>query len=135
MNRRGRGGPGTVARGHALTVALRALRLLRTGRWRVEELAAELCEHQRTVYRLLRALERAGIRVEAQREGQEVYHRVRRETLEAALGLRAPSPPPRPVVALAPPRDCEECGVRLRRYRLCAACRRLRSAEGRRGRG
>ncbi len=78
---------GVRRRGDMLAESLTALRLLRTGRWLVEELAAELGYTRRTTYRLLAAVERAGVSLERHREGPCVYYRVRRGVLERALGL------------------------------------------------
>lgn len=56
--------PGTWGRGRLLDTSLRALVLLRSGRWTVLEMATELEIHWRTGYRLIRSLERAGVIVE-----------------------------------------------------------------------
>lgn len=79
---------GVGLRAELLVDALRALRVLRTGRWLVGELAEELGHGRRTTYRLLAAIERAGVPIERHREGRCVYYRVRRAALERALGLR-----------------------------------------------
>lgn len=79
---------GIRRRGDMLTEALTLLRELRTGRWLVADLAELLGRKRRTVYRTLLAIERAGIELERHREGPRVYYRVRRESLERALGLR-----------------------------------------------
>jgi DNA-binding IclR family transcriptional regulator len=65
--------------------ALRLLVLLRSGRWRAADLAGEIGCNPRTVYRLLHALEAAGLRVERQVEGPERLYRVRREDVRRLL--------------------------------------------------
>jgi hypothetical protein len=77
----------TRERCYMVVEALTTLRLLRTGRWMVGDLAEELRHTRRTAYRLLAAIERAGIRLERHREGRCVYYRVRRAELERAMGL------------------------------------------------
>lgn len=72
----------------ALRDALACIRLLASGRWRVDDLAAELGCTRRTAYRLLGALRESGIHVERQREDyRTVYLRVDRAQAARALGL------------------------------------------------
>ncbi|MFN7132395.1 MAG: hypothetical protein ACK4N5_09940 [Myxococcales bacterium] len=78
----------TKRRAEMVTDALVTLRLLLVGRWLIADLAAAIGHQRRTAYRLLAAIERAGIRVERQKEGREVYLRVRREDVERTMGLR-----------------------------------------------
>ena len=79
---------GIRRRGDMLAVVLAMLRELRTGRVLVADLADLLGRKRRTVYRMLLAIERAGVPLERHREGPRVFYRVRREALERALGLR-----------------------------------------------
>lgn len=78
---------GTAKRGEMVTESLRALQLMRAGRWLIDDLAEELGMTRRTAYRMLDALERTGIRIERQREGKFVYHRVTRAELMRVFGL------------------------------------------------
>ena len=57
---------------------------------RVDELADEVEESRRTVYRILGALDAVGLTVEHEREGRDVYLRIPRATVRTAL-----SPPPK----------------------------------------
>lgn len=85
---------GQVARGRLLEEALRALVVLRRGRWTVVELADDLGLHWRSAYRLLASLRAAGVTVEVSREhapGQRGYlalYRVPSEPLRKLLRLR-----------------------------------------------
>ncbi len=74
-------------RGRWLRDALRLLVLLRTGRWSVAELAAELGLHRRSVHRMLQQFARVGIELERHPEGKEVFWRVDGEALRRLLGL------------------------------------------------
>lgn len=75
-------------RGETLRDALRVLALLREQRgWRVEELTGELRIHRRTLYRILGAIEAAGLPLEVLREGTERYYRVPVEWLREWLDL------------------------------------------------
>lgn len=55
-------------RGRQLRDAVRLLVLLRRGRWTMPEIADELGVGWRTAYRIVRALEDAGVTVEVSRE-------------------------------------------------------------------
>lgn len=57
------------------------------GPYRAEELGDELGMTRRTAYRLLEALQRAGVELDRSPEGRVVYWRLRRESVERALGL------------------------------------------------
>lgn len=72
-------------RNRVLRTALRALAVLRSGRWRIDELAAELGYGRRQAYRMITALRAAGIAVEVTHEGVEAYYRVTREAVESVL--------------------------------------------------
>lgn len=86
---------GVAVRGRLLTEALRALVVLRRGRWTVPELAAELGIEWRTAYRLLASLRAAGVTVDVSREraaGQrgigDGYYTIPAEPLRRLLKLR-----------------------------------------------
>ena len=64
-----------------------AIRCLYQGRWLVGQLAAELGSSKRNTYRLLQSLELLGLTIEREREGNEVYYRIRRENVHEWLGL------------------------------------------------
>jgi hypothetical protein len=59
---------GGAVRGRSLRLALRALLVLRRGRWTIVELADEIGVHCRTGYRLIGSLREAGITVQVSRE-------------------------------------------------------------------
>lgn len=80
---------GTSKRAEMVTESIRAIKALRAGRWAIEDLAAELEVGRRTAYRLLAAIERAGIPVARAREGKTVYLRITRASVKRAFGLRA----------------------------------------------
>ncbi len=121
-------------RGQSLRTAFRLVGLLRSGRWKAADAAEEVKCNIRTFYRVVSAVEDAGIPVERHRERTDVYLRVRRDAVARALGLTMPEAPPRTVVVRDPPRCCKGCGATLRRYRLCAACRGRRIGAGRKTR-
>ncbi len=87
MRRRKTVSSGLEVRGRMVAQALLSIRLLMTGRWRAAELASALGVGRRTTYRLLHVLDSAGVRIEHQAEGKEVYLRIRREDVLRALGL------------------------------------------------
>jgi hypothetical protein len=70
-----------------LVEVIAAVALLRRGRWSVVELAAELGQHKRTTYRMISAIRRAGIVVEASREGSYRYYAIPAESLRKVLRL------------------------------------------------
>jgi DNA-binding transcriptional ArsR family regulator len=86
-------------RGTLLIEALTAIRLLRGGRYTVEELAAQLGKHRRATERLLYAIRNAGVPIRRKREGSWVYWSVDRDTVMEAFGLgggvKASKPAPR----------------------------------------
>lgn len=67
---------------------LTALRLLVRGRHGAQDWADELDLERRTAYRLLRALEASGLRIEHQREGRRVYLVAQRSEVEDWLWRR-----------------------------------------------
>lgn len=75
-------------RGDGVRETLLALRALVTRRWTTEQLAAELGHDPRTTRRLIAGVEAGGVPVAHERSGRNIYHQVRREDLEQALGLR-----------------------------------------------
>jgi len=79
--------PKPRSRGTVLSAALRAIRLLRRGRWTMPELGDALGRKRRTGYRLVESLEREGLRVDREHEGREVYYRITREAVEEWLGM------------------------------------------------
>lgn len=74
-------------RGAVLAAALWAIVLLRSGRWTIRELAAELGLHVRSAYRMLHALEAAGVELEVHVEGSLRHYRVRAPALRRLLKL------------------------------------------------
>ena len=77
--------PRDLKRGKSLCYLLLLARALSRGRVTVREAAEEVGVSYHTVYRLLRSLEVVGLRVEQQREGREVFWRLRRQDLLAWL--------------------------------------------------
>jgi predicted DNA-binding transcriptional regulator YafY len=65
------------------------LSLLRTGEWRIQELAIELRANVRTVYRLLRAFRAAGIRLSVRQDGAARYYHLPASELRRSLGVRS----------------------------------------------
>lgn len=85
------GSPGRLRLHHQI---LTALRLLVRGRNGAQDWADACGLDRRTAYRLLRALEASGLRIEHQREGRRVYLVARRAEVEDWLWAR-PIPLPR----------------------------------------
>ena len=85
---------GQISRGRLLTEAIRAMVMLRRGRWTVPELADELGIQWRSGYRLLASLRAAGITVEVSRERSggrgmgEGHYSIPAEPLRRLLRLR-----------------------------------------------
>ncbi len=79
---------GAIARGRAGQDLLIAIRLLARGRHQVEDLAAALGLGRRSAYRLLSSLAALGLTVERQKEGRDVFLRLRRSELEEWMFAR-----------------------------------------------
>lgn len=77
-------------RNKILRTALRSLAVLRAGRWRIDELAAELGYGRRQAYRMIDALRGAGIDVEVTHEGIEAFYRVSRDAVEKVMHAAPP---------------------------------------------
>lgn len=74
-------------RGAAITTILAAMKLLlRHGRT-PGDLATDLELSRRSVHRLLNAFESAGIKLESERSGREVYYRLSADVVKKELGL------------------------------------------------
>jgi hypothetical protein len=90
MNRQQKG---QVTRGRLLTESVRAMILLRRGRWTVADLAVELGILGRSTYRLLASLRAAGVVIEVTREhgpgkkGFTALYRIPAEPLRDLLRL------------------------------------------------
>ena len=76
-----------MGRGRILHEALRALIVLRRGRWTMAGLAAELGVHWRSAYRLVDQLREAGVTIEVSEEGQARYYQVPAGPLRKLLRL------------------------------------------------
>lgn len=79
-------------RGRILGDALRAMLVLRHGRWTMQELGAELGLQWRTTYRLIEVMRQAGVTVEVSREGNvrgmaPGHYRIPAEPLRRLLRL------------------------------------------------
>lgn len=74
-------------RNRVLTYALRALVVLRKGRWTMQDLADELGLPLRSAYYLRDALRDVGITVEETREGNRGFYRVPADPLRKLLRL------------------------------------------------
>ncbi len=75
-------------RGRLTREILIAVRLLSRGRHTIADLAASLELDRRAAYRLLNALQGAGLRIERHREGRCVYLRLARAEVEDWLWRR-----------------------------------------------
>lgn len=78
-------------RNKVLRQALRAIIILRSGRWTMFELADELGVHWRTAYRIVDGIRDAGIKVETSgalgRNTDGVHYRVSSESVRKAFRL------------------------------------------------
>lgn len=70
-----------------LIQALRAIVILRAGRWTMMDLAGELGVERRTAYRIVDALRRAGVSVEISRESVQAYYRISAAEMRRVLKL------------------------------------------------
>lgn len=87
----------TEKRANLLVQTLNAVRLLRLGRYQIDELAQELGMKRRATERMLRAIQVAGIEVRRQQEGCWVYWSIDRAQVMDAFGLNANLKTVRPV--------------------------------------